>query len=108
VDGPYDLVVLDPPSFTRTRAAGEGALRGYKEIHLRALKLLSPAGLVATFTCSQHVDRATFEGVIVDAAADARRPVRRLASYGQPADHPVLPHVPETEYLKGALYQALS
>jgi len=107
-DGPFDLVVLDPPSFTKTRAGGEGALRGYKEIHLRALKLLSPGGLLATFTCSQHVDRAAFEDVVVDAAADARRPVRRLASYGQPADHPVLPHVAETEYLKGALYQALS
>ena len=107
-DGPYDLVVLDPPSFTKSRAGGEGALRGYKEIHLRALKLLSPGGLLATFTCSQHVDRSAFEGVLVEAAADARRPVRRLTSYGQPADHPILPHVPETEYLKGALYQALS
>ena len=107
-EGSYDLVVLDPPSFTRSRAGGEGALRGYKEIHLRALKLLSPGGLLATFTCSQHVDRVAFEGVVVDAAADARRPVRRLVAFGQPADHPVLPHVPETEYLKGALYEALA
>jgi 23S rRNA (cytosine1962-C5)-methyltransferase len=107
-EGPYDLVVLDPPSFTRTRSGGEGALRGYKEIHLRASKLLSPGGLLATFTCSQHIDRSAFEAVIVEAATDARRPVRRLASYGQPADHPILPHIAETEYLKGALYQALS
>jgi 23S rRNA (cytosine1962-C5)-methyltransferase len=107
-EGPWDLVVLDPPSFTKSKAGGEGALRGYKEIHLRALKLLSREGLLATFTCSLHVDRPTFEGVVVEAAADARRPIRRLQSYGQPADHPVLPHVPETEYLKGALYQALA
>ena len=107
-EGRYDLVVLDPPSFTRSKAGGEGALRGYKEIHLRALKLLAPGGLLATFTCSQHVDRAAFEAVIVDAAADARRPVRRLGSFGQPADHPILPHVPETEYLKGAVYEALA
>jgi 23S rRNA (cytosine1962-C5)-methyltransferase len=107
-EGPYDLIILDPPSFTRSKAGGEGALRGYKEIHLRALKLLSRAGMLATFTCSLHVDRVSFEGVVVDAATDARRPIRRLQSFGQPADHPVLPHVPETEYLKGGLYQALS
>jgi 23S rRNA (cytosine1962-C5)-methyltransferase len=106
--GPYDLVVLDPPSFTKSKAGGEGALRGYKEIHLRALKLLSPGGLLATFTCSAHVDRASFEAVVVDAAMDARRPLRRLRTLGQPGDHPVLPHVPETEYLKGALYEALA
>jgi 23S rRNA (cytosine1962-C5)-methyltransferase len=106
-EGPYDLVVLDPPSFTRSKAGGEGALRGYKEIHLRALKLLAPGGMCATFTCSAHVDRAAFEAVVVDAATDARRPMRRLESFGQPPDHPVLPSIPETEYLKGALYEAL-
>ncbi len=108
VSGPFDLVILDPPSFTRNKSGGEGALRGYKEIHLRALKLLSPGGLLATFTCSQHVDRVTFEGVVTDAAADARTPLRRLGTFGQPVDHPVLPHVPETEYLKGALYETLA
>lgn len=103
----YDLVILDPPSFTRTRSAVPDALRGYKEIHLRALKLLRPGGILATFCCSHHVPGALFESVIVAAARDARRPLRRVAVYAQGADHPVLPAVPETEYLKGFAYEVL-
>lgn len=101
----FNSIILDPPSFTRTRAAVEDALRGYKEIHLRALKLLKPGGTLATFCCSHHVDAATFEAVILEAAFDARRALRRVAIYSQSPDHPVLPAVPETEYLKGFAFE---
>ncbi len=101
----FDAIILDPPSFTRTRAAVEDAMRGYKEIHLRALKLLKPGGTLATFCCSHHVDAVLFESVILDAAFDARRTLRRVAIYSQSPDHPVLPAVPETEYLKGFAYE---
>lgn len=101
----YDLIILDPPPFTRNRAAVPGALRGYKEIHLRALKLLRPHGTLVTFCCSHHVDAAMFEEVIVAAAADARCTLRRTEVYGQGPDHPVLPAIPETEYLKGFAFE---
>lgn len=101
----FDLIILDPPSFTRTRAAVPDALRGYKEIHLRALKLLKPGGLLATFCCSHHVDRVLFEDVIQAAATDTRHTLRRVALYGQSPDHPVIPAIPETEYLKGFAYE---
>jgi 23S rRNA (cytosine1962-C5)-methyltransferase len=101
-----DAIILDPPSFTRTRAAVPDALRGYKEIHLRALKLLKPGGTLATFCCSHHVDAALFEAVISEAAFDARRVLRRVATFSQSPDHPILPSVPETEYLKGFAFEA--
>jgi 23S rRNA (cytosine1962-C5)-methyltransferase len=101
----FDAIILDPPSFTRTRSAVEDALRGYKEIHLRALKLLKPGGTLATFCCSHHVDAALFQSVILEAAFDARRILRRVAVYSQSPDHPVLPAVPETEYLKGFAFE---
>ncbi len=103
----FDLIILDPPSFTRTRAAVPDALRGYKEIHLRALKLLKPGGTLATFCCSHHVDGKLFEQVIMDAACDARRILRRVAAYSQAPDHPVLPAIPETEYLKGFAFEVV-
>jgi 23S rRNA (cytosine1962-C5)-methyltransferase len=101
----FDAIILDPPSFTRTRSAVPDAMRGYKEIHLRALKLLKPGGTLATFCCSHHVDGAMFEAVILDAAFDARRTLRRVAIFSQSPDHPVLPAVPETEYLKGFAFE---
>ena len=101
----FDLIVLDPPSFTRSRAAVPDALRGYKEIHLRALKLLKPDGVLATFCCSHHVDARLFQEVILAAAFDARRVLRRVATYAQSPDHPVLPAIPETEYLKGFAFE---
>jgi len=101
----YDVIILDPPSFTRNRAAVPDALRGYKEIHLRALKLLKPGGVLATFCCSHHVNAALFEEVILAAAFDARRVLRRVASFPQSADHPVIPSIPETEYLKGFAFE---
>lgn len=103
----WDLIILDPPSFTRTRAAVPDALRGYKEIHLRALRLLKPGGTLATFCCSHHVDASLFQEVILAAAFDARKQLRRTALFGQSPDHPVLPAVPETEYLKGFAFEVL-
>jgi 23S rRNA (cytosine1962-C5)-methyltransferase len=101
----FDFIVLDPPSFTRNRASVPDALRGYKEIHLRALKLLRPGGTLATFCCSHHVDAPTFMDVILSASFDARRILRRVAIYGQSPDHPVIPMIPETEYLKGFAFE---
>ncbi|HMJ66744.1 MAG TPA: class I SAM-dependent rRNA methyltransferase, partial [Candidatus Binatia bacterium] len=101
----FDLIILDPPSFTRNRAAVADALRGYKEIHLRALKLLKPGGILATFCCSHHVDAQLFQEVILAAAYDAHRVLRRTAIYTQSSDHPVLPSIPETEYLKGFAFE---
>ncbi len=103
----YDLIVLDPPSFTRTRDAVEGAMRGYKEIHLRALRMLSPGGVLATFSCSHHISAHAFGEMVIDAAADAGRTLRREAIYGASPDHPVLAAVPESEYLKGFAYRVL-
>jgi 23S rRNA (cytosine1962-C5)-methyltransferase len=101
----FDLIILDPPSFTRNRAAVPDALRGYKEIHLRALKLLKPDGVLATFCCSHHVNAELFQEVVLAAAYDARRLLRRVAVYGQSPDHPVLPAIAETEYLKGFAFE---
>jgi len=106
--GVYDLIVLDPPSFTRNRKSVGDALRGYKEIHLRALKLLSRDGILATFCCSHHVSREEFLGVICEASVDARRTLRLVESHGQRLDHPVIATVPETEYLKGFTFQAIA
>ena len=103
----YDLIILDPPSFTRNRASVQDALRGYKEIHLRALKLLKAGGTLATFCCSHHVDTHLFEEVVLAAAFDAHRILRRVAQYTQSPDHPVLPAVAETEYLKGFAYEVV-
>jgi 23S rRNA (cytosine1962-C5)-methyltransferase len=103
----YDVIILDPPSFTRTRAAVEDALRGYKEIHLRALKLLKRGGVLATFCCSHHVDARLFQEVILAAAYDARKVLRRVATYSQSPDHPIIPSIPETEYLKGFAFESV-
>ncbi len=103
----FDLIVLDPPSFTRNRASVGDALRGYKEIHIRALKLLKVGGALATFCCSHHVDAATFQDVILSAAYDTRRILRRVATYSQSPDHPVIPMIPETEYLKGFAFEVV-
>lgn len=103
----WDLVILDPPSFTRNRASVPDALRGYKEIHLRALKLLKPGGTLATFCCSHHVDAGLFQDTVLSAAFDARRILRRVAIYSQSPDHPIIPMIPETEYLKGFAFEVV-
>jgi 23S rRNA (cytosine1962-C5)-methyltransferase len=106
--GTYDLIVLDPPSFTRNRKSLSGALRGYKEIHLRALKLLGRDGILATFCCSHHVSREEYLQNLCEASVDARRTVRLLASHSQRRDHPIIPTLPETEYLKGFTVQVMA
>jgi 23S rRNA (cytosine1962-C5)-methyltransferase len=103
----YDLIVLDPPSFTRTKSGLGDALRGYRELHLRAFKLLSKDGLLATFSCSHHVSDDSFVKTITDALVDARRSARRLRRFEQALDHPVLPTIPETEYFKGFLLEMM-
>jgi 23S rRNA (cytosine1962-C5)-methyltransferase len=96
-----DLVVLDPPSFTRNKKSLAGALRGYKEIHLRSLKLLGKGGLLSTYCCSHHATREIFRDNLLEAAIDAKSTLRLVAEHRQRPDHPVLPGIPETEYLKG-------
>lgn len=103
----WDLVVLDPPSFTRNRASVPDALRGYKEIHLRALKLLKTGGSLATFCCSHHVDAGLFQDTVLSAAYDAHKILRRTAIYSQALDHPIIPMIPETEYLKGFAFEVV-
>jgi 23S rRNA (cytosine1962-C5)-methyltransferase len=103
----YDLIILDPPSFTKTRSGLRDALRGYRELHMRAFKLLSKEGLLATFSCSHHVGDAVFSQTVSDALVDARRSARRLRQFEQAPDHPVLPTIPETEYFKGFLLEMM-
>lgn len=103
----FDLIILDPPSFTRNRASVPDALRGYKEIHLRALKLLKTGGTLATFCCSHHVNAGLFQDTVLSAAFDARRVLRRVAAYAQSPDHPIIPMIPETEYLKGLAFEVV-
>jgi len=101
----FDLIILDPPSFTRNRASVPDALRGYKEIHVRGLKLLKPGGILATFCCSHHVNAELFEDTVLSAAFDTRKILRRVATYSQSPDHPVIPMIPESEYLKGFAFE---
>jgi 23S rRNA (cytosine1962-C5)-methyltransferase len=96
----FDAIVLDPPAFAKSHRAIEGALRGYKELNLRALKMLRPGGLLVTCSCSHHVSLADLEGVVAAAAMDAHRRVRLLERRGAAPDHPVILNIPETEYLK--------
>lgn len=103
----YDVVVLDPPAFAKRRDAVERALRGYKEINLRAMRLLAPGGHLCTFSCSYHVGPDLFREMLESAAADAGRPLRWVEWRGQAADHPAVLQIPETAYLKGAIIQAV-
>ena len=103
----YDLIVLDPPSFTKTKVGLRDAMRGYRELHVRAFKLLSRDGVLATFSCSHHVSENAFSQMVADALVDARRSARRLRRFEQALDHPVLLTLPETEYLKGILLEMM-
>jgi len=103
----FDLIILDPPSFTKTKSRVHDAIRGYRELHLRAFKLLSRDGLLATFSCSHHVTDAIFTSTISDALVDARKAARRLRRFEQALDHPVLPNLPETEYFRGMLIEMM-
>src|SRR5262245_38786150 len=96
----FDTIVLDPPAFTKSRATIKSGARGYKEINLRALKLLNPGGVLITCTCSYHMSEEMFLGIIAESALDARRRLQLVEKRGQSSDHPVLLGVPETHYLK--------
>jgi 23S rRNA (cytosine1962-C5)-methyltransferase len=96
----FDAIVLDPPAFAKSLRAVEGALRGYKELNLRALKMMRLGGLLVTCSCSHHVGWSELESSVASAAADARRRVRLLERRGAAPDHPVVLNLPETEYLK--------
>ena len=104
----YDLIILDPPSFTRARGRINDALRGYRELHLRSARLLAADGLLATFSCSHHVSAGEFESTVAAGFSDSRRSARIIRRLYQSADHPVLLHLPETFYLKGLLLEALA
>jgi 23S rRNA (cytosine1962-C5)-methyltransferase len=96
----YDTIVLDPPAFAKTKRDLDSALRGYKELNLRALKMLRPGGILVTCSCSYHVSLPTFLEMLSEAALDARRILRIIEVRGQAKDHPILLNVPETAYLK--------
>ena len=97
----WDLIVLDPPPFAKSKSALEGALRGYKELNLRAMKALTSGGVLATYACSHHMQDKELRSVLAEAAADAKRRVHVLEFAHQPLDHPVLVTMPESEYLRG-------
>lgn len=104
----YDLIILDPPSFTKNKKTLMDAMRGYKEIHLRSLKLLDKGGLLSTFCCSHHASRELFLENLADASVDAKKSLRLLAEHHQRPDHPVLITLPETSYLKGFTCQLIA
>ena len=106
VEPQWDVIILDPPPFAKSKSALEGALRGYKEINLRAVKRLVPGGVLATYTCSHHMQDADLRHVLAEVSADARRRLRVLEWAHQPADHPVLATMSESEYLRGYILQA--
>jgi 23S rRNA (cytosine1962-C5)-methyltransferase len=106
-DKRYDTIVLDPPAFAKSRKQLDRALGAYREINLRALRLLSPGGILVTCSCSHHVSEAELLGVIAQAALDARRTVRVLERRTQSQDHPILLTVPETHYLKCLILECL-
>lgn len=101
----YDVVILDPPAFTKTRSAIESATRGYKEINLRAMKMVRPGGYLITCSCSQHILPDAFMKIVLDAAHDARVYLRQVEYRTQGRDHPILPAALETQYLKCGIFQ---
>jgi 23S rRNA (cytosine1962-C5)-methyltransferase len=103
----FDTIVLDPPAFAKTKGALPGALRGYKDVNMRAIKLLGPGGLLYTASCSFHLTKPLFLEMLQDAAADSGRRVAIRALTGQPLDHPEVLTIPETGYIKGALLEVM-
>ena len=100
----YDVVILDPPSFTKNRHTVEGALRGYKELHVRALKLLKPGGVLLTYSCSHHISEDLLRSIVFEASLDTHHAVIEIDSQRQSLDHPIIPSIPESYYLKGFVY----
>jgi 23S rRNA (cytosine1962-C5)-methyltransferase len=103
----YSMVVLDPPAFAKSRSQLEGAERGYKEINLRALRLLDPGGILVSCCCSHHVSEAALLEIVAQAALDAGKTLRVLERRTQASDHPILLTVPETLYLKCLILEVL-
>ena len=103
----YDTIVLDPPAFAKAKTSIDPALRGYKEINLRAFHLLALGGVLVTCSCSFHIDDAQFEQTVLAAAGDARRSVQVVERRGAGRDHPTLLGVPETRYLKCLILRVL-
>ena len=101
----YDVVILDPPAFTKTRAAVAAAARGYKEINLRGMKLLRDGGYLVTCSCSQHMLPDAFRDVVLSAARDAHVRLMQVEYRTQGRDHPILPAAPETQYLKCGIFR---
>ncbi len=106
-EGQFDMVILDPPAFTKSRATVESAARGYKEINLRAAMLLPEGGFLVTSSCSHHVDEPTFVAIVESALADAGRRARLVEARTQAKDHPVMAGVPETRYLKFLVFRMM-
>jgi 23S rRNA (cytosine1962-C5)-methyltransferase len=104
----FDTIVLDPPAFAKNRASLKAALRGYKEINLRALKLLNPGGALVTCSCSYHVSEELFLEILAAAAIDSRRRVQIVEKRMQATDHPVLLQMPETYYLKCVIARTIT
>lgn len=104
-DPRWDMIILDPPSFTRNKKGLTGAMRGYKEIHLRAMQMLPVGGVLSTFCCSHHASSSLFRDTIASAAVDGHSTLRLVATHGQSPDHPILLNLPETEYLKGFTFE---
>jgi 23S rRNA (cytosine1962-C5)-methyltransferase len=102
----FETIVLDPPAFAKNRASIAGALRGYKDLNLRCMRLLAPGGQLYTASCSYHVRTPEFLGMLEEAAKDAGRRMILRGITGQPSDHPEVLTIPETGYLKGALIEA--
>jgi len=103
----FDLIILDPPSFAKARGRIQDAVRGYRDLHQRAARLLSKDGRIVSFSCSHHVASHEFESAITDGLLDAKRNMRLIERFGQPADHPVVLGLPETEYLKGVVLESM-
>src|SRR5690606_22879471 len=103
----YDVVMLDPPAFTKSKANLPAARRGYKEINLRGMKLTRPGGFLVSSSCSYHLSSDDFLGILAECSADAKRQVKLVAIRSQAMDHPVLPQARETSYLKFVVMQVL-
>ena len=103
--GQYDLVILDPPAFTKSSATVQSAIRGYKEINLKAMRILPRGGYLATCSCSHFMTDDRFRAMLADAAKDAQVQLRQIEARQQGPDHPILWNVPETDYLKFYIFQ---
>ncbi len=103
----FDAIILDPPAFTKNKSSVEGAIRGYKEINLRAMQILNSGGFLITCSCSQHIDPEMFMDIVYNAGIDSRRKIRLIEYRSQAKDHPILLAAPETEYLKCAILQVV-